>query len=241
MSITHIFFDLHGTLVDGSRLRRCYSAGLGRTMAARYGLTASAWEAAHQRILADWDSYYADLDLEGADGIEAMWEGIYRTTRALFRLTGTPEPEQAELTALARSLPAAAVTGCDAFYDDAQPTIAHLHAAGYVLGIISHALADQARSLVQSNGLTDQFQGPIIGPDNAGRFSKDAVMFAFAARQAGADPGLCLLVDDSPQAVQAARAAGMRALHIKRHQDRDKPDADGVILALDEVLPALKR
>lgn len=240
MSITHIFFDLHGTLVDGARLRRCYNAGLGRVMAARCGLTPSVWQAAHERILADWDSYYTDLDLEGPNGIAAMWEGIYRTTRALFRLAGAPEPDQAELSALARTLPAEAVSGCDAFYDDARPAISQLGAAGYILGIISHALADQAHSLVQSNGLTDHFQGPVIGPDSAGRFSKDGVMFAFAARQAGVTPDRCLLVDDSPQAVEDARAAGMRALHIKRHQDRDTPGADGVIASLRDVLPALQ-
>ncbi|MEO8395909.1 MAG: hypothetical protein ABI700_23135, partial [Chloroflexota bacterium] len=86
--ITHVFFEVPGVLVDRAALRRGYRANLGRIMAERYEGSAVEWCAAYDCILADWDSYYADLNLSGDDGIADMREGQYRTTRALFRRKG---------------------------------------------------------------------------------------------------------------------------------------------------------
>ncbi|MBE0689804.1 MAG: hypothetical protein IH587_06745 [Anaerolineae bacterium] len=134
MPISHIFFDLHGTIVNRERNPVHYASGLGAYMAERYGGSVEAWTQANQRIFADWDSYYTDLDLAADDGIAQMWEGEFRTTRALFRLTGTPEPSHDELLALAREHGERATErGGNALYPDAAPVISTLAAAGYVL------------------------------------------------------------------------------------------------------------
>ena len=62
MTITHIFFNLSGTLVDSARMPQCYAHHLGLEMAERFGGSADAWAQANFTILADWDSYFADLD-----------------------------------------------------------------------------------------------------------------------------------------------------------------------------------
>ncbi|MEQ8672093.1 MAG: HAD family hydrolase [Aggregatilineales bacterium] len=227
-AISHVFFDLHGTLIDSHALHPCYTAGLGELMVARYGGTAEMWATANRLIVADWDSYYADLDLGGEDAIEHMWEGLYRITRALFRLTGIPEPSKAEISALSREIPAIAPRKCDAFYDDTKPVLKHLYESGYVLGIASHALVEQARSLLIGGGVSDYFNGLILSPEVTDQFNKDATFFRYALNHHGnvLDPAVCLVVDDDAYALRGAKQLGMRTAHIVRKGTIHRSPAD---------------
>jgi FMN phosphatase YigB (HAD superfamily) len=238
--VTHIFFDLHNTLVDGALLSPCYSATYGRLMAERYGGNPEVWTEANRRIVADWDSYYADLDLDGENGIEHMWEGLFRTTRAMFRLAGVPEPGKEEIARLAREVPGYAPRMCDTFYDDTKAVLRRLHTVGFILGIMSHALEVQARATLQGGGVLDYFQGPIIGPDTVGQFQKDRNFFIRALQVAHTAPEHCLLVDDHSAAINEAKAVGMRAVQICRNGSiQPGKRADRTIADLRELLDYL--
>ncbi|MBZ0286389.1 MAG: hypothetical protein K8I30_02155, partial [Anaerolineae bacterium] len=132
MTLTHIFFNLPGTLVDGARLRSGYAEQLGLLMAERFGGNPDLWIGARLHILKDWDSYFADLNFDGDDGVNDLWEGELRVTRALFRLTGIPEPDGPTLAALSRELPYQVSRHCDVLFPDSQPVIQALHQAGYI-------------------------------------------------------------------------------------------------------------
>ncbi len=214
MRITHIFFDVHDVLVDRAGLARCYSTRLGRIMAERYGSTPSVWTSAYRRILEDWDSYYADLNLSGDNGVGDMWEGIFRTTRALFRLTGRPEPDKAELTALSRELPGLASQGCDVLYADVPTVLAQLDDAGLMLGVISHSLTGQIYASLAP--VRHHFKGAIWGADNSEHFDKDVERFTAAAQFAGAAPENCLFLDDKRPPLVNARRAGMQTVQVCR-------------------------
>ena len=214
--LTHIFFDLHGTLIDTTVMGACYSAAYGRIMADRYGLDPMQWRDANRLIMADWDSYYADLNLDGENGIDDMWEGLYRTTRAMFRVVGQPEPPHEELRWLSRWIPGEVPRACDAFYADAKPMIRRLYDAGYTLGITSHALVAQAAATLEGGGMREFFTGPIIGPDNAEQYRKDYLFYAFALRQAGADASVCMAVDDRSDALDEAKSMGMQTFNVRR-------------------------
>jgi phosphoglycolate phosphatase-like HAD superfamily hydrolase len=221
--ISHIFFDMYGTLADSARMKPCYSAALGRIMAARFGCSPDAWAAANAQIVADWDSYYADLNLSGDHGIEDLWEGEYRVTRALFRLTATPEPEKSVITALSRELPGLASAACDALFPEVKAVLYELHERGLTLGIASHALETQARGVLEAGGVLDLFTGPIWGVDAAEQFEKDINFYRKLALTAHADPTTCLVVDDLVAPLWAAREAGMQTVHVRR----GKVPADG--------------
>jgi FMN phosphatase YigB (HAD superfamily) len=236
MSVTHILFDLYGTLSDSSRMVACYPVALGQVMSARYGGGPEAWAEANRRIVADWDSYYADLDLEGEHGIEDMWEGEYRTTRALFRLGGVPEPEQSAITALSRELPYQVTRLCDTFYPDAKAVIPQLHAAGYVLGIASHTLTGQARGTLEGAGMMQYFSGPILGPDFTGEFAKNQAYYRAVLRE-GLQPADVLVVDDKLDGIQGANAAGMRTVHLRRESAAAPSPADHTLLGDLSRLP----
>jgi HAD superfamily hydrolase (TIGR01509 family) len=229
MPITHIFFDLHGTLIDGYRLHPCYSASLGKVMAERFGETPDVWREANRRVLADWDSYYADLNLSGDDGIEHMWEGLLRTTRGMFRLAGVREPDMRTLTALSREIPGLATRRCDALYPDCRAVIEQLAADGFVLGVTSHAITVQAQGLLAGAGIRQYFSGPIVGPDTAERFQKDGTFYRFAARKAGVRPEECLTIDDTAMCVSGAKRAGMYTVLLSRRAPLHATEADYVL------------
>lgn len=60
-------------------------------------------------------------------------------------------------------------------------------------------------------GLLDRFDGRIFSADDVARGKPAPDLFLHAARTLGADPARCVVVEDSPYGVAAARAAGMRA------------------------------
>jgi HAD superfamily hydrolase (TIGR01509 family) len=213
VTITHIFFDVHDVLVDTVPLGKAYAANLGRVMAERYGLTPADWAQANRRVTADWYSYYADLNLSGDDGIADMWEGLYRTTRALFRLTDTPEPPKAELTALSRELPGLAARG-DVLYPEVPDVLQQLDDAGLVLGVISHALSSHIRGALSP--VVHHFKGTIWGADNAERFDKDVERYQLALLHARVAPENCLVLDDKLEPLHHARQAGMQTIRICR-------------------------
>ncbi len=68
--ITHVFFDVHDVLVDREPLKLYYAETLGQIMAARYGKTPDDWARAYHRVVQDWFSYYADLNLSGDEGLD---------------------------------------------------------------------------------------------------------------------------------------------------------------------------
>lgn len=238
-SITHIFFDMHGTLVDNKRLLGdCYADNLGSVMAARYGGNPAQWADANRAITRDWDSYIADLDYGGKDGIADMWEGYFRTTRALFRLTNTPEPPKHELTDLSRELPGLATEHCNALFPETHEVVERLHHGGYTLGVFSHALAAHSRGLLRGGGIESYFTGAIIGADVVERFVKDREYCLRMLRTAGVTADQCLVVDDSLEGVRGAADAGMSALLLCRDAvPADTRPAHGVLRG--SLLPLL--
>jgi beta-phosphoglucomutase-like phosphatase (HAD superfamily) len=61
-------------------------------------------------------------------------------------------------------------------------------------------------------GLWDRFAGRIYSADEVDRGKPAPDLFLHAASSMGTPPGRCVVVEDSPFGVIAARAAGMSAL-----------------------------
>jgi mannitol-1-/sugar-/sorbitol-6-phosphatase len=59
--------------------------------------------------------------------------------------------------------------------------------------------------------------------------------FLQAARQLGADPRRCLVVEDAPQGLEAARAAGCFTLAVVTTTPREALDADAIVTDLSGV------
>jgi len=80
---------------------------------------------------------------------------------------------------------------------------------------------------LRTTGLWERFDGRIFSASEvtAGKPAPD--LFLHAARRMGFDPASTAVVEDSVPGVEAARAAGMRALAFARHTDADLLAAAG--------------
>ncbi|MBK8022446.1 MAG: HAD hydrolase-like protein [Chloroflexi bacterium] len=235
MALTHLFFDVHDVLIDNALNIPCYATGIGRVLVERYGGSEDAWAAANRKVIADWDSYYTDLNLSGDEGMHDYFEGMFRTTRALFRLTGTPEPPFEELWALTLELPGLATKGCDALYPDARDALSRLRDLGLTLGVVSGAPENQIRTSLEP--VIDLFTGLISGSDTADRFDKDEERYLAVALRSGVPRDSCLIVDDKADPTAAARRAGLLSAQCDRARRVQRSPAHYLIRNLVELMP----
>jgi HAD superfamily hydrolase (TIGR01509 family) len=78
--------------------------------------------------------------------------------------------------------------------------------------VASSATHAHLRYTLGLTGLYDRFAGRIFSADDVARGKPAPDLFLHAAGQMGADPASCVVIEDSRPGVEAARAAGMRAL-----------------------------
>ncbi|MCG6922989.1 MAG: HAD family hydrolase [Acidobacteria bacterium] len=76
----------------------------------------------------------------------------------------------------------------------------------------------------------------IVARDDVTRVKPDPELFLLAARRLGVAPRGCLVFEDSPNGMRAARAAGMRCVAVPNAITRSlpRPDVDLVLGSLDQ-------
>ncbi|MCX4744116.1 HAD family hydrolase [Kitasatospora sp. NBC_01287] len=67
------------------------------------------------------------------------------------------------------------------------------------------------RRTLGMTGLHERFAGRIFSAEDVARGKPEPDLFLHAAARLGVDPGACVVVEDSPFGLAAARAAGMRS------------------------------
>lgn len=91
--------------------------------------------------------------------------------------------------------------------------------------VVPVALVSNATDRLESD-LTDiglgNFTDNLVNSSRIGFAKPDPRVFAYAAERVGVPPRRCLFVDDTAGHVEAARAAGMRAVHFRRIADLDE-------------------
>lgn len=90
-------------------------------------------------------------------------------------------------------------------------------------------------------GLLPRFAGRIFSITQVARGKPAPDVYLFAARQLGAEPSACVVVEDTPPGVQAGVAAGMTVFGFCAHTPKDKLEAAGAHRTFDDlrVLPDL--
>jgi HAD superfamily hydrolase (TIGR01509 family) len=78
--------------------------------------------------------------------------------------------------------------------------------------VASSGTHERIRAALTAAGLLDAFDGAIFSATDVERGKPAPDLFLHAAAQMGAAPERCVVVEDSPAGVQAARAAGMTVL-----------------------------
>jgi HAD superfamily hydrolase (TIGR01509 family) len=195
-----VIFDMDGLLVDTETCD--YEAW--REIHEQHGIELTLPEYCyHAGMWGSWDRLYADLSK--ASGIPA--EELSRQRDPRFReLVAARLRPSAELLAL----------------------LARLREHGVRRGIASSSDSDWVAYLLDGLGLRAEFQAVATGHDVRERKPAPDV-YLLAAERLGVDPRGCVALEDSAHGIQAAQAAGMRAIAIPNsvsiHQDLSFADA----------------
>jgi HAD superfamily hydrolase (TIGR01509 family) len=84
-------------------------------------------------------------------------------------------------------------------------------------------------------GLLPRFAGRIFSVTQVARGKPAPDVYLLAARQLGAEPGACVVVEDTPPGVQAGVAAGMTVFGFCAHTPEQKLKAAGAHRTFDDM------
>ena len=118
--------------------------------------------------------------------------------------------------------------------------LAEIDRRGLGKAIASSGLRRYVEAVLQTTQLADRFSVIVTGDDVInGKPAPD--VFLAAARALHAEPQQCLVLEDAPTGVQAAKAAGMLCFAIPNEQTRalDLSRADKILSSLHDVGRAL--
>lgn len=94
-----------------------------------------------------------------------------------------------------------------------------LRAAGVVLALGSSGPRDNIDLVLRAMGVADAMS-VIVSSDDVTRGKPDPQVFELSARRLGIPPGRCIVIEDAPAGIQAAKAAGARAVAVLIYHPR---------------------
>jgi phosphoglycolate phosphatase len=127
-------------------------------------------------------------------------------------------------------------------YEGVAEALPKLRANGYALGVVTNKPVRFAEPLLRELGILGYFSA-IIGGDCLPQRKPDPEPLLHAAQLLGTAPACTLMVGDSRNDVEAARAAGMPVVCVpygyNHGRDIREFEPDAVIHGLHELLPLL--
>jgi HAD superfamily hydrolase (TIGR01509 family) len=90
--------------------------------------------------------------------------------------------------------------------------VAALDAIDLPTCVASSGTHERIETTLATVGLLDRFAGRIFSAEDVARGKPYPDLFLYAAERMGAEPDRCLVVEDSPHGVAAAKAAGMTVI-----------------------------
>ena len=116
------------------------------------------------------------------------------------------------------------------------------HRAGLKVGLASSGLRDQVALSLMEAGLAGMFEVEVTGDDvTRGKPAPD--LFLKAAAGMSVDPSACVVFEDAPAGVAAARNAGMRAVAVPNEHSRRMEFAvppEVTLQSLHDAIPWLR-
>jgi HAD superfamily hydrolase (TIGR01509 family) len=205
--ISLVIFDCDGVLVDSEPIS-C------RVMA--QALTDEGLPATTEDVYRDF------MGRAWADSLAMIEERLGRPTRAGF----TDDFRKARDAALAEEV--VAIEGVRAAIED-------LDADGIERCVASSGAEDKIRLTLGTTGLLELFEGRIFSATQVKRGKPAPDLFLWAAKTMGHPAENCVVVEDTPVGIEAARAAGMTALAYVDNAPREALEAAGAHATFAEM------
>ena len=113
--------------------------------------------------------------------------------------------------------------------------------AGLAMCVASSGTHERIERSLASVGLLARFRGRIFSAQDVPRGKPYPDLFRYAAGRMGAEPARCLVLEDSPHGVTAAKAAGMTVIGYAGLTPAERlSDADMVIERMAELPNAIR-
>ncbi len=114
-----------------------------------------------------------------------------------------------------------------------------LHAAGWKQGVGSSAPRANLEMILETTKI-DRYLAAVVAAEDTTRGKPDPEVFRVAAMRLGVEPSRCVVFEDAPAGVRAARAAGMRCVAVRfaAHHPEDELracGADVVVASLADI------
>ncbi len=158
-----------------------------------------------------------------------------RNETILGRVLGELEPgEAARLAARKEEFFREAIAGKVRALPGSAELVRRLRDADVRMAIVSSTPRANIELILASLGLADSFDA-IVGAEDAERGKPDPEGFLVAAERLAVAPADCVVLEDAPEGIAGAKAAGMRALGVTTTRPPERlQEADLVVGRLDD-------
>jgi HAD superfamily hydrolase (TIGR01509 family) len=108
-----------------------------------------------------------------------------------------------------------------AFVPGIVPVLHDLRGRGHRLALVTGSAAVVVEQVLAPSGVLDLFEAVVTG-NQVSRGKPDPESYQLAAARLGLTPGECLVVENAPLGIQAARAAGMGCVALETSLPADQ-------------------
>jgi len=200
-------------------------------------------------LVESYVAHFQSWQLLGAEGgfdfTEAQFLATFgRTTRELLVDTFGPSrfspAEIADLDERKEALFRDLLEDDFPVMDGAVELIDQLDAEGFRLAVGSSGPPDNVQLVLRSLQRAAKFRGVVTGADVT-RGKPDPQVFLIAAQRLGVAPQRCVVIEDAPVGIRAARNANTTCVGLvsKGHTFEELQEADHVVRSLRDLTPEL--
>jgi len=120
---------------------------------------------------------------------------------------------------------------------DGQATLRAMAEAGYRIAIVSGALASEIAMVAERFALGHWVEATVSG-DEVPEGKPNPAPYLLGAKRLRVAPEACLVIEDAPAGVRAAKRAGMRCLAVDRTGDPEALRSAGADQVVTQLTPA---